>query len=203
MKFYLSSYRLGDKACELVEMLNGRHHVALILNALDGSEFQSEWMSKTSLDLAQIGLQPQIFDLRKFFGRAQELAGALSSFDCIFVNGGNTFVLRKAMHLSGLDKFIVDNKDIGEIVYAGFSAGICVLAPTLHGIDLVDNPDFCPPGYEIETIWEGLSILPYSLAPHYKSDHHESKQIDDVVSYFIKYKMLYKTLRDGEVIILK
>lgn len=36
---------------------------------------------------------------------------------------------------------------------------------------------------------------------HYKSDHKETKLIDDSVEYCNKHNIKYKTLRDGDVIL--
>lgn len=46
-------------------------------------------------------------------------------------------------------------------------------------------------------------MLDYVIAPHYKSDHKESKDMDKVVEYMIDNKILFKALRDGEVIIIE
>jgi dipeptidase E len=52
-------------------------------------------------------------------------------------------------------------------------------------------------------IWEGLGIIDYVIVPHYKSDHPESEIMEEVVEYLIENKIPYKTLRDGEVIIVE
>ena len=88
------------------------------------------------------------------------------------------------------------------MVYGGYSAGICILTPTLRGLELVDDADFVPDGYDSEIIWDGLGIVPYSIAPHYKSDHPESPAIDNTVEYFKEKNMPFKTLRDGEAIVI-
>ena len=41
------------------------------------------------------------------------------------------------------------------------------------------------------------------ILPHYKSDHQESKDIDKEVECYIQNKILFKVLKDGEVIIIK
>jgi hypothetical protein len=56
---------------------------------------------------------------------------------------------------------------------------------------------------QYQTIWEGLNILDYVIAPHYKSDHRESEDMDKAVEYMIDNKILFKALRDGEVIIIE
>jgi hypothetical protein len=83
-----------------------------------------------------------------------------------------------------------------------YSAGSCILGPTLDGIHLVDPPDLPAKGYGTEIIWEGLGFLPYSIAPHFKSDHPESAMIDGVVEYFEARGLPYLALRDGESIVI-
>lgn len=46
-------------------------------------------------------------------------------------------------------------------------------------------------------------ILEYAFAPHYKSDHPESEDIDRAIEYMINDKIPFKTLKDGEEIIIK
>ena len=78
-----------------------------------------------------------------------------------------------------------------------------MLSPTLHGLELVDDPNILPQGYNPKIDWEGLSIINFSFAPHYRSYHPESEMVEKEVKYFIKHKMPFKTLHDGEVIIRK
>ena len=67
---------------------------------------------------------------------------------------------------------------------------------------IVDDIKYVKEIYNAEAVWNGLGILPYSIAPHYKSDHPESDLIDKLVEYFIKEKIPYKTLSDGDAIII-
>jgi dipeptidase E len=76
------------------------------------------------------------------------------------------------------------------------------LGSTLKGLELVDSIDLKVYNEDPEIVWEGLSILDYCLAPHYKSDHLESEDIDKLVDYYIQDKILFKALRDGEVEII-
>mgnify|MGYP001954148814 CR=1 FL=1 len=78
-----------------------------------------------------------------------------------------------------------------------------ILGPTLEGVHLVDDPEPKPYGTQHPTVWEGLHIVDYAFAPHYKSDHKESAAIDRVVEYYIDHKILFKAMRDGEVIIIE
>jgi len=106
------------------------------------------------------------------------------------------------MRLSGFDdalrQFSGSNLDM---LYGGYSAGICILGPTLMGLDIVDPPSKKPYG-DHQTIWEGLGILDYVIVPHFESDHPESEAAGRVVAYLEQHKIPFKTLRDGEVIII-
>lgn len=203
MKLYLSSYKLGEYSNELIKMVGDNKHIGVVINSRDGFDDQEilKGIEAELRSLKDLGLQPEILDLKLYFGKKDKLNTLLSKLGMVYVVGGNTFILRKAMNYSGFDELIKEKIEDKNFVYAGYSAGICVLAPTLKGLDLCDEPERTPDGYQKETIWMGLGIIPYSIAPHYRSDHPESPLIENVVKYFEENNMPYKTLHDGEVII--
>jgi dipeptidase E len=204
MKFYLSSYRLGSESAKLLALLPpSKQRMLIIPNARDNDmASRPAREERESQALQELGIETAILDLQDYFGHAEELEKLIAQFGGLWVLGGNTFVLRQAMKLSGLDilfqKMHADNSDF---LYAGYSAGCCVLAPTLRGLDIVDDPRLKPYG-DYETIWEGLNLIPYSIAPHYKSEHPESAEVDREVDYLEKNNLPYKTLRDGEVLLI-
>jgi dipeptidase E len=119
------------------------------------------------------------------------------------MRGGNCFILRRALRQSGADEIILDLLSKDALVYAGYSAGIDMLIPSLHGAELVDEPNLIPEGYDKEVMWESLNLLPYAVAPHYKSDHPESADIDRSVEYMINNHIPFIALRDGEAIVIE
>ena len=203
MKLYLSSYRLGNNPEKLVELLSDNKKIAVIANAMDFADDsqREEKVGESVMELKNLGLSPEEMDLRGYFGKQKELSKKLNNYDAVYVRGGNTFILRRAMLQSGFDKLIKEENKDPNFVYAGYSAGICILSPTLHGLELIDDPNIVPDGYNKEIIRDGLSIIDFSIAPHYKSDHPESRMVEKEVEYFIKHKIPFKTLHDGEVII--
>jgi dipeptidase E len=204
MKLYLSSYHLGNHSDTLASMVSNKK-AALISNALDWSTDKDRLKISTQReigDLMSIGLDPEELDLKKYFGKSSELKSKLGEYGLVWVRGGNCFVLRRAMYESGFDEILKDYIDNNHFVYGGYSAGVCVVTPTLKGIELVDDANILPKGYKNQTIWDGIGLVNYSIAPHYRSDHPESESINNVVEYFIENKMLFKALRDGEVIIV-
>ena len=112
----------------------------------------------------------------------------------VWINGGNTFILRRAMRQSGFDTVITDLIKKESIVYAGFSAAVCVLAPTLKGLEITDDPYITPDGYDKEIIWEGLGIIDYSVAVHFDSDHSESHLTDKEIAFYVANDMPYLIL---------
>jgi dipeptidase E len=204
MRLYLSSYRLGHKPEELLALLAGRKRTALIANAADFLDAPTRMQSvhQSIEELEHLGLDCTEVDLRRYFGKPHDLAEVLSKFDLIWARGGNTFILRRALRESGADQIIKNLLSQDAVVYGGYSAGIDMLVPSLHGIELVDDPYLIPEGYPSPIIWEGLGLLPYVVAPHYKSDHPESADIDKSVEYLIDHHLLFMALRDGEAIVV-
>jgi dipeptidase E len=206
MKFYLSSYKLGNKIEKLKKLVSATNKkVAYIPNALDFStdlERRKKSEQSDMDDLIVFGVSVERIDLRDYFDRQIDLENKLNDFGIIWVRGGNLFVLRQAMKKSGFDK-IMQYLSKKEVLYGGYSAGVCVLSPTLKGIDLMDDLTAKPYGDSEPIIWDGLGIIDYSIVPHYKSDHPESEKANEVVEYMINNKMLFKVIKDGEVIIIE
>lgn len=204
MKLYLSSFHLGNDPQKLKDLVGANKKAAIINNALDcygnTDRVRSSKQQEVN-DLAGLGFSPEDLDLRQYFGKQEELRTKISEYGLVWVRGGNSFVLRRAMRESGFDEIIKDLSKGDSLVYAGYSAGVCVITPTLKGTELVDDPDIIPEGYKNEIVWDGIGLINYSFAPHYHSDHPESQAVDKLVEYYIENKMLFKALSDGEVII--
>lgn len=203
MRLYLSSYRLGKSPETMLTLLQGKK-TAVIMNAQDGksSDSRLERLEQELSGLSELGLEPKELDLRHYFGKEKALRADLNEFDFIWVRGGNAFLLRRAYKQSGFDKIITDLLLKDEIAYGGYSAGICLLAPSLRGVELVDPINELAESYDEEVVWDGLGLVDYAFAPHYKSDHPESEDINKTVDYFIDNHMPFIALRDGEAILV-
>ncbi|MFG1556302.1 MAG: Type 1 glutamine amidotransferase-like domain-containing protein [Thermoplasmataceae archaeon] len=205
MQFYLSSIGLGRETHKLKEMLPENRLTAYIPNAIDYSSDISRRNKSNGQDmddLRSVGLDPEILDLRDYFGKKDNLESALENFGVIWVRGGNVFVLRQAMRLSGFDAIIKKLKK-RAILYGGYSAGVCVLSPTLHGLDLMDDVSQKPYGDDIETVWEGLGLIDFSVIPHYPSNPLETDSAKPIIQYFVDNGITFRTMRDGDVIIIE
>ena len=67
----------------------------------------------------------------------------------------------------------------------------------------MDDVSQKPYGNDIETVWEGLGLIDFSVIPHYQSNHPETDSADLVIQYFVDNGITFRTMRDGEVIIIE
>jgi dipeptidase E len=206
MRLYLSSYQIGDCPEALEALLGENRRTALVANALDPypnpRESRETRLARQAAHLAPLGCACEELDLRNYFGRPDALAAKLSEFGLVWAHGGNSFVLKRAFEQSGCDRILAGMLRRDAIVYGGFSAALMMVTPTLRGIDLCDDIVSVPAGYRPEFSWEGLGLVPYSIVPHYRSDHPESAMMEAVVRYMDENQMPYRTLRDGEAIVI-
>ncbi len=206
MKFYLSSYKLGNEA-EKLKIMTPKGAIGYIPNAKDSLSVDPERKNSREAEnmkaLEMLGLKVELVDLRDYFYKKEELEKKIKDLGAIFVSGGNTFILRQAMKLSGLDEILkeIKNTDV-DFLYSGYSAGGCVLAPSFENYSVVDDPNDMPYKELQETIWEGLGLVDFAFMPHYKSDHEESGDIDKEIALCEENNIAYKAIRDGEVIII-
>jgi dipeptidase E len=194
MRMYLSSFRLGDHPEQLVALTGEKRRVAVIANAMDAApaEIRHDSVLREVTALTALGYQPTEVDLR-----TADPATALDGFGVVWVRGGNAFVLRAALAASGADVVLTDLIRTEAVVYGGYSAGCCVLAPSLRGLELVDDPSAAATVH-----WDGLGILDYAFVPHYRSDHPESADVEKVAEHYLAAGVPHRLLRDGEAIVV-
>ena len=205
MRLYLSSERLGERAGALLAMVNGPR-VAVIANGYDGASAMAREIYRAEVydpigEFKSLGLEPSEVDLRAHFGDAASLRQRLASYDLVWVMGGNSFVLRRAMKQSGFDTVIRDMLDRDAIAYGGYAAGAVVAGPSLRGHELMDDPFELPEGYDEPLIWSGLGLTPFAIVPHYQSRHPEAAAAEKVVSYMRARRTRFRAIADGEVIV--
>jgi dipeptidase E len=204
MRLYLSSFRLGNRPDALLDLLDGGRRTAVIVNATDDKTDEERVASyeRERADLTDLGLDPYELDLRDHFDRPDALRERLEDIDLLWVRGGNVFVLRRALARCGAEELLIELLAADAFVSAGYNAGAVVLTPSLHGIELVDDPADVPPGYPPEIVWNCLGVVPFHIAPHYRTPEHlESAAIDHVVTYLIDHHLPFIALRDGEALV--
>lgn len=205
MRLFLSSENLGNYPDVFLKMV-GDGKLALIENAKDDwSEAERKTKAQEHIDqFSGQGFSVEEIDLRNYFGKANKLAKKIEEFDGVFAFGGNTFILRRSMAFSGFDKILEEKLIKKELTYGGSSAGSCVAAPSLHGMEIGDKPqpDVVPKNYPSkETIWKGLNLVNFYIVPHYKSDWFGA-EAEAWVDYMQKNELSHYALKDGQVIVV-
>jgi dipeptidase E len=206
MRLYLSSFRMGDHPEHLVSLAgaDGRRSV-VIANAMDDAppNVRRASVELESAALADLGLGAAELDLRDYFGQQRRLRQDLSGVTLAWLRGGNTFMLRYALYRSGADIVFRELLAANALVYAGYSAGACVLSPSLRGLELVDDADAVTRAYGSPPLWDGLALLHEAFVPHYRSPGHpETDAIERVVTRYRAEGTAYRTLHDGQALLV-
>jgi dipeptidase E len=203
MRLYMSSFRMGNRSDRLIDLAGGTGRVAVIANAMDAatSEVRLSGVRREIDALTDLGFAAEELDLRSYFSDPDRLTIDIRRYDILWLRGGNCFVLRRALKKSRADETILDLLEEDSVVYAGYSAGPCVLGPSLEGFERVDEPGDVLTTYGDAPIWDGLGVLDYSFVPHFRSPGHpETGAMDEVVKFFDMNGTSYCTLRDGQVL---
>ncbi|MCA1008178.1 peptidase E [Rhodococcus hoagii] len=172
MRLFLSSYRFGTHVDRFVDLAGGPGPIAVIANAADAWPARARESAVVSdvVPLRRLGFAPAEVDLRDYVGAPERLAATLSGFRSVWVRGGNTFVLRAQLARSGGDVVLGTAVRDGRLTYAGYSAGACVMAPSLVGIDSADDPGEVEPVCGVQPRWDGLGFVDFSIVPHCERD---------------------------------
>jgi len=203
MRMYLSSFRLGNKPEALLELVGDDRRAAIVMSALDNFPDQrAQWLRAQSRALTQLGFSVSELDLRTYFGRESELRQFALNVSTFWINGGNAFIARRAMKQSGFDRLIKDALARDTHVHAGFSVAPAICYRSMRGLELTDDPNDVPEGYDPTIVWEGLDLLPHAIAVHYQSDHSESNSTDCEIAFYEAHGIPYQALRDGEALVV-
>lgn len=202
MILYISSKYFGNNTNFLKNWIKENNNkILLIPNALDAKDvvkIKNNIENDTRL-LNEIGFEVKVVNLKDYFHNQEKLMQDFSSYKACCVIGGNVFVLRQAMHLSGFDKYLETISNVSNSLYIGYSAGGCVLCDELDIFNKVDEPISF---YEKDNIiYKGLGFIDYTFIPHYKSDYHKVHLIDDLVEKCINENIKFKALKDGDILI--
>jgi len=197
VRLYLSSFRLGDHPARLRELAGNGRRLALVANAMDSApgDVRQAGVDREVAELTALGFLVSEVDLRA----GREAVDQFPEADVIWVRGGNVFVLRRALADSGADAVILDLLNRDDVVYAGYSAGICVLAPDLRGLERVDDVTKL-----LDPIYDGLGILDRPVVPHVDSPGHPETQACTALSADLTSAGRHHwALSDGEVLLVR
>jgi dipeptidase E len=197
---------MGDHPEHLLALTGQDSRRAVVIaNALDDAppDVRRAGVELELAALAVLGLDAAELDLRGYFGQRELLHRDLAGTGLAWLRGGNVFMLRYALRHSGADAVLGELLAADALVYAGYSAGPCVLSPSLRGLELVDDPAAVTRTYGSPPVWDGLALLTEAFVPHYRSPGHpETAAIERVVARYRADGIPYRTLRDGQALLI-
>jgi len=113
------------------------------------------------------------------------------------VLGGNPIVLRTAFAASGADAIVLDRLGDDSLVYAGYSAGGCILGPP-EALSVSSYGDPLP-GYPDDPVETGLGLVPFALVPHFDPQTSASAGLAD---HYLDHHVPFIALRDGQAVVV-
>jgi dipeptidase E len=188
MRLFLSSQDFGNYANVAAQMAGPNKKAIFIKNAQDNEPPEVRNFSNS--------------EKQKMF--EEQLEEKIMQAGSFWSSGGNTFILRRAMKSSGLDGVLKKLLAEDKILYGGWSAGACIAASDLHGVEFGDfpQPDIVPKEYPIkETIWNGLNLVQFMVVPHCNSDWF-GKEAQMCIKYLTEHDLPYQALEDGQVFVV-
>lgn len=135
---------------ELAEFWGGQRELLFVPFAMQNQALYAERV--------QAGLGPMGFRLTSLHETA-DYAQAVKQAKGIFIGGGNTFLLTKLLHETGLIPLIRARVLSGELAYMGSSAGSNVACPTMKTTN--DMPIVQPPSFDT------IGLVPFQINAHY------------------------------------
>lgn len=120
MILYISSKQFGSKTDFLKNWINNNNNrILLIANALDAKDkikIENNIENDKKI-LNEIGFEVTVVDLKDYFNNQEKLVKDFSKYNAYCVIGGNVFVLRQAMKLSGFDEYLKSISNDNNYLY--------------------------------------------------------------------------------------
>ncbi|MDV6269875.1 Type 1 glutamine amidotransferase-like domain-containing protein [Rhodococcus globerulus] len=205
MKLFLASYRFGDHHTRFAELVGPGARIAVIAAAADAWPAAARASAVTSelTPLRRAGYDAEELDIRDYAHSPDALERALRTFDCVWVRGGNTFVLRAQLARTGADDVLERLVRNGDLAYAGYSAGAAVATPTLTGLDVTDDPSDVLATCGIEPVWTGLGLVDFAIVPHGGGSVLEDPAATArTIAILTKERIPFRVLSDQQVVVV-
>jgi dipeptidase E len=144
------------------------------------------WMEADRKALSDFGYVVSDVDLKE--KHASELFDELTTFDIIFVAGGNTTYLFEYAHVSGFVT-IINNLLTRGCIYIGSSAGSLLAGPSVEPF-VEDDLSELPKDFALHNS-DGLNLVDYIILPHYPNFGESNDRIAE--KYVARYDFIKMT----------
>jgi dipeptidase E len=175
-----------NKILELLLSLKNKNAILITTAAKDKEN--NKWNILTKQQLLSLG-----YENVDFHDLETSPIINIENYDTIYVCGGNTFKLMKAVKESNFKEKVLNVLNRGGI-YIGASAGALILSPTISIAGEVE-PDDNEVGLEDMS---GMNIIDFEILPHYSPE--QDPQISD---YKLKTNIEIKLITNEEIIVLE
>ena len=156
---------------------------AVIVTSAREEKEKAFWAQKTYEQFASLGLETRFLDLEK-----DDPEAALTDADIVYVCGGNTFRLLRAVRQTSFPHLVRTILDKGGL-YVGSSAG-ALLATLSIQVAADISPDVNKVGI---TDLTALTLVPFHVVPHF-----EERDTSDVEAFRKAHGDAVETVADGE-----
>jgi dipeptidase E len=149
-------------------------------------EIYKELLKKEGYDYEELDIEGK---------NENELMELLKGKNAIYVEGGNTFYLLKAVRESGFEKVIKKLIEIG-VVYIGSSAGSYIACPTIE-MSTWKKPGEEKPRFGVTDL-TAMNLVPFLVKAHY-----EPEQKELIKEKVLRAKYETRILKDGQAILVE
>lgn len=181
----LSSKDVYSKFTEIMTLKN--HRKAVIITTASRDKEKNQYSQMAFSQLMSVGL-----DIVDFYDFEEDGQRNLSSYDVIYVCGGNTFKLMKFARKMNFDKDIKSLLRRGGM-YVGVSAGSLIIGPSIQIANEIE-PDINDVGLND---FSGFNIIDLIIYPHY------SPEIEEEIKLFEnKNKVSIERINNSQAILI-
>ncbi|MCA9368680.1 MAG: Type 1 glutamine amidotransferase-like domain-containing protein [Pseudomonadales bacterium] len=153
--------------------LKKENKLAFITTPADAEEGDRQWLMDDRDSLVAAGLDVTDYSIEN--KNAVQLLQDLSSYDIIYVSGGNTFFMLQQSHVSGFFEVVHTLVEEMDKIYVGTSAGSIIAGPQLpeYLLDLgeknIDDAFLNAAGY---------GFVNFIVLPHWGSDDFKKRYLE-------------------------
>ncbi|MCB0188267.1 MAG: Type 1 glutamine amidotransferase-like domain-containing protein [Caldilineaceae bacterium] len=153
---------------------------------LPAASWRSNWLAYTENAFAGLG---EIAYLDTETMTLEAMQAMLDRAACLYVSGGNTYLLNYRLHQTGLLE-VIRRRVLDALPFIGFSAGAILCGPNIL---TTNDMNLCA-----TTHFAGLNLAPYNFDAHFPTDEGaREQQADWLLDYHAYHDNPILALQDG------